>query len=77
MKKKNEKITFGSEANNAINNMSNLKSGGQTRGEISGLRIDTKGLSLGSNIKACSEGMSPLMQRFQRNKKKGDTKDQP
>jgi len=31
---------------------------------IGGLRINTNGLSLASNVKACNEGMSPLMERF-------------
>jgi hypothetical protein len=43
---------------------------------MGGLRINTNGLSLASNIKACNEGMSPLMERFQRNKKGNGSKPQ-
>lgn len=32
--------------------------------QMAGLRIETRGISLTGNIKACNEGMSPLMERF-------------
>lgn len=32
------------------------------------LKVNTAGLSLMSNVKACNEGMSPLMERFTMNK---------
>lgn len=66
MKKKNEKFPFNDD--NQI-----AKSGKQSKSSFGGLRINTNGLSLASNIKACNEGMSPLMERFQRNKKKNPT----
>lgn len=34
------------------------------------LKVNTNGLSLMSNVKACNEGMSPLMERFAMNKLK-------
>ena len=34
------------------------------------LKVNTEGLSLMSNVKACNEGMSPLMERFAMNKLK-------
>ena len=39
------------------------------KNHIKGLKVDTK-LSLMTNVKACTEGMSPLMQRFTMNKMK-------
>ena len=51
--------------NNEMNSNEPSKAG---KSGLGGLRISTKGLSLASNITACNEGMSPLMQRFQRNK---------
>ncbi len=35
-----------------------------------GLKINTIGLSLMTNVQTCDEGMSPLMLRFQAKKKK-------
>lgn len=64
MKKKNEKFQFTQETVM-----------GDTAGKnnTGGLRIETKGLSLATSVKACNEGMSPLMERFQRSKIKANT----
>lgn len=35
--------------------------------ESAGLRVDTQGLNLMSQVVTCDEGMSPLMERFKRN----------
>ena len=47
-----------------MNNENNNDVGKGGKSQLGGLRISTKGLSLASSIKACNEGMSPLMQRF-------------
>lgn len=64
--------------NNISNNMDSTKPDGtfeaggtsadtggiNAKVQMGGLRIETRGISLTSNIKACNEGMSPLMERF-------------
>ena len=68
MKKKNEKLAY----NNDVGQMNEANK--TAKSQMGGLRINTTGLSLASNIKACNEGMSPLMERFQRNKKGNNSK---
>ena len=63
MKKKNEKFPYNNDSSQMNEPNKTAKS------LMGGLRINTNGLSLATNIKACNEGMSPLMERFQRNKK--------
>ena len=70
MKKKNEKFPFSNDNSQMTEPNKTAKS------QMGGLRINTNGLSLASNIKACNEGMSPLMERFQRNKKGNSGKSQ-
>ena len=40
------------------------------KSHMKGLKVNTMGLSLMSNVQTCTEGMSPLMQRFTMNKMK-------
>ena len=40
------------------------------KSQVRGLKVNTAGLSLMSNVQTCTEGMSPLMQRFTMNKMK-------
>ena len=45
-----------------------MKSTPKNGATFAGLKIDTKGLTLMETVKPCVEGMSPLMERFSKNK---------
>ena len=50
--------------------------GGPSKKQMAGgLRIDTKGLNLAGNVFECNQGMSPLMERFNKNKQSKDNID--
>ena len=44
------------------------KKAAQQNNNLTGLKVETTGLSLMSNVVTCDAGMSPLMERFTLNK---------